>query len=62
MNYSEVTFVPQGLSIGLLKVSPGFYKPGEILVVPLELPFCCFRTPGAEFITFSNGGMAERFA
>jgi hypothetical protein len=36
MNYGEVTFVPPGLSIGILKTSPDFFKPGEILVVPLE--------------------------
>jgi hypothetical protein len=36
MNYGEVTFVPPGLGIVKLKSHPGFFKPGEILVVPLE--------------------------
>lgn len=58
MNYGEVTFVPPGLSIGILKTPPGFFKPGEILVVPLELQVqnlsLCQRAEG------QKGGMDQR--
>jgi hypothetical protein len=53
VNYGEVTFVPSGLSIGLLKTPQAFQAWGN----------SCrsFGTPGAELITLSKGGMVERW-